>query len=105
MRVREALGLEHVVPSITRPQAPTMRVAGAASAPRVSVNRARAGSFSSRMKQSCRLSKLLLPRVAQVQVGEQSPDRRSTARANQGLRIWLNQPMTAGQRQARARGW
>ncbi len=45
------------------------------------------------MKQSCMLRNSRLLRLAQVEVGEEAPDARSTASRTSGCSIWLNQPM------------
>ena len=65
---------------------PVHRAAGAddgvagAGQQRGSASIGRAPGFSSRVKQSCRLSKRLLPGVAEVEIGEQAPDRDRRAR-------------------------
>ena len=74
------------------PQAPTIasqgltRTSGSGSI-------GRAPSLSSRMKQSCRLVNSRLARLAQVEIGEQPPDARSTGSRTSGCSILLNQPM------------
>ena len=58
-----------------------------------SASTGRAPALSSRVKQSCRLSKRCCLRVAQVEVGEQAPHRDRQRAPASGLRMRLNQPI------------